>query len=174
MMPHHSPLIKRSILAIIMMFAFSFCMVPLYNALCKATGIDGKGLLQQDSQYTAGIDVSRLITIEFDSNVQPSLNFLFYPSTKKAKIHPGEPYTLYYHMNNLTSDLKIVQAIPSVAPPVGSKFIKKLECFCFQYQDFYPYQSLMMPLRIVIDPELPSYIHTLTLSYTLFDLSSHS
>ena len=164
-------LVMKALIICLIMFAFSFAMVPLYSALCKATGIDGKGLLQQDSTFTKEIDASRLITIEFDSNINPALNFVFFPSMHKAKIHPGEPLALFYQMHNKTPDPKIVQAIPSVAPAIAAKYIKKLECFCFQHQEFIPYQCQNMPLRIVIDPDLPPYVSTLTLSYTLFDVS---
>jgi cytochrome c oxidase assembly protein subunit 11 len=155
------------------MTVFAACMPWLYNTLCRATGIDGKALRQFDNRIL-DVDLSRSITIEFQSHVHPSLDVVFYPSIKKIKAHPGEIHTLYYHMNNKTSFSKTLQAIPSVAPPIGARFIQKIECFCFQPQELSPYQQRLLPLKIIIDPAIPRHIKTMTLSYTLFDYPSSS
>jgi cytochrome c oxidase assembly protein subunit 11 len=70
---------------------------------------------------------------------------------------------------NLTGKDKIAQAVPSVAPAQAAKYFKKLECFCFTTQEFAANEEKQMPVRFIVDPELPSYIDTITLSYTFFD-----
>jgi cytochrome c oxidase assembly protein subunit 11 len=152
----------------------------MYKALCEVTGINvitskndyGIRAYSANKVGNTQVDYSRKVTIEFDSNSRGP--FTFRPVKNYLEVHPGEMTEIVYEVTNNLSRPVEAQAIPSYAPKSAMEFFTKLECFCFQYQDFYPYQSLMMPLRIVIDPELPSYIHTLTLSYTLFDLSSHS
>ncbi len=169
----HTRLLKKTLLIIFIMFLFSFAMAPLYSVFCKQTGLDGKGLLQKDATYSLDIDTSRVVTIEFDANNNNLLPFKFHSSIRKISAHPGEIISLYYMMKNLQNKKVIVQAIPSVAPPIASNYIKKLECFCFTNQNFEENQSIMMPLRIVIDPKLPAHIKYLTLSYTLFDVSKN-
>ena len=56
-----------------------------------------------------------------------------------------------------------------VAPPQAAKLFKKLDCFCFDLQEFEPGEKKAMPVRFIVDSELPEYVDTITLSYTFFD-----
>ena len=47
----------------------------------------------------------------------------------------------------------------------------KTECFCFEQQVLATGEAIDMPLRFIIDPYLPESVQTLTLSYTLFDIT---
>jgi cytochrome c oxidase assembly protein subunit 11 len=63
------------------------------------------------------------------------------------------------------------QAIPSVAPFHAAEYFHKTECFCFEQQQLASGEVIDMPLRFIIDPHLPASVKTLTLSYTLFDIT---
>jgi cytochrome c oxidase assembly protein subunit 11 len=63
------------------------------------------------------------------------------------------------------------QAIPSVTPFHAAEYLHKTECFCFDQQQLAGGESIDMPLRFIIDADLPEDVTTLTLSYTLFDVS---
>jgi cytochrome c oxidase assembly protein subunit 11 len=65
----------------------------------------------------------------------------------------------------------IAQAIPSVSPGKGAQFFHKTECFCFEQQFLEPGESITIPLKFVIDPDLPKDISSLALGYTLFDIT---
>lgn len=65
----------------------------------------------------------------------------------------------------------IVQAIPSVSPGLAAKHLKKTECFCFTKQMMKGKQGMAWPLLFHLDRELPKKIRTITLSYTLFDIT---
>jgi len=166
---HHREIIAAmSCVAVMIVFS---CIFPyLYNVLCQKTGIDGKALRQYDHEGMYKIDVSRQILLEFDANADRRRQIEFYPSLTRLNVHPGEPYTLVYHLVNQSSKTYVLQAIPSMTPPVTSKFLKKLECFCFQPQVLKPYEHRILPLKIIIDPEIPTHIHTMTLSYALFEM----
>jgi cytochrome c oxidase assembly protein subunit 11 len=84
-------------------------------------------------------------------------------------VHPGGLYEAYFIATNLTDKHKIAQAVPSVAPQQAAAYFKKLDCFCFSNQEFMPGEEKMMPVRFVVDSDLPEYIDTITLSYTFFD-----
>ena len=45
-----------------------------------------------------------------------------------------------------------------------------MECFCFQKQELKPGETRQMPVVLVVDPELPKDVVTVTLSYTFFEL----
>jgi len=59
--------------------------------------------------------------------------------------------------------------VPSVAPVAATEHFKKIECFCFTSQAFAANEERPLPLQFVVDPNLPDYVDTITLSYTLFD-----
>jgi len=65
----------------------------------------------------------------------------------------------------------IAQAVPSVSPFYAADYLHKTECFCFEQQLLHTNEEMEMPLRFIVDNELPDDVSTLTLSYTLFDVT---
>jgi cytochrome c oxidase assembly protein subunit 11 len=63
------------------------------------------------------------------------------------------------------------KAIPSISPSRAAAFFHKTECFCFDQQALASNATVDMPLQFIVDQELPDDIHTITLSYTLFDIT---
>ncbi|MNN98089.1 Cytochrome c oxidase assembly protein CtaG [compost metagenome] len=55
-----------------------------------------------------------------------------------------------------------------MAPARASGFFSKTECFCFTAQTLQAGEQRDMPLRFIVDPNLPPEIHTITLSYTFY------
>ncbi len=154
------------------MFFFGFALVPLYNVLCKAWGINGKTNRNSVSR-SHYVDPSRTITVEFLANTNANLPWEFKPLTKKIDIHPGENVKVGFFTKNLSNHTMTIQAIPSVTPGLAAKYLKKTECFCFRQQTLQSHQAMNMPLIFHIDTELPYNIHTVTLSYTLFEAPKH-
>ena len=154
----------------VLMFGFGFAMVPIYSVLCKVTGLNGKtgGAVNYNNEF---IDESRIITVEFLATNNEGLDWEFRPLDKKITLHPGEIKRTAYFAKNNTNKTMAVQAIPSVTPGLAARHIKKTECFCFERQVFKAHQEMEMPLLFHLDADLPKNINTLTLSYTLFDLS---
>ena len=164
-------LLKKLILVCFFMYLFAFAMAPLYNAYCKATGFNGAASTRVDTSIFKEVDRSRKVNISFDSNTHPDMHGKFFASINRARLYPGEVYTLYYTIENTKDYPVLVRAIPSVTPVVGARHIRKLECFCFSTQKLDARQKLVFPLKIMIDPDLPKYVGNLTLSYTLFDIT---
>jgi hypothetical protein len=52
--------------------------------------------------------------------------------------------------------LALVHAVPSVAPGLAARCLKKSECFCFRQQSFASYEERELPLRFALDPALPA------------------
>ncbi|MNJ62613.1 Cytochrome c oxidase assembly protein CtaG [compost metagenome] len=63
------------------------------------------------------------------------------------------------------------QAVPSVAPARAAAWFHKTECFCFTQQVLQPGEQIEMPVRFIVDRDLPRDVHHLTLGYTLFDIT---
>ena len=168
---NRSMMTKLTIVAV-MMFGFGFAMVPLYKAICEATGINQ--LTRRDesaAQFARNtqVDASRTITVEFDANSQGPWQFK--PRTGSLQVHPGELVTVVYELRNTTGRDTAGQAIPSYAPQLSAQYFRKVECFCFQQQTLAAQEMREFPVVFVIDPKLPADVNTITLSYTFFEIA---
>lgn len=152
------------------MFGFGYALVPLYNAMCKTFGINGKPS-NMVAKNDHSIDYSRTITVQFLATRNNYLPWKFEPISKSVKVHPGENKKVSFYAQNETDADMIVQAIPSVSPGLAAKHLKKTECFCFTQQMMRGKQGMPWPLLFHIDRDLPKNIRTVTLSYTLFDIT---
>jgi cytochrome c oxidase assembly protein subunit 11 len=171
---NNSKLIAILVAVVLGMFAFGFALVPIYNTMCKALGINGKTnseAIAYDAKK-ATIDKTRLITVEFITTNSGSVPWAFYPKIKKIKVHPGQIAKLSFYAENKSNHKMTVQAIPSVTPGIAAKYLKKTECFCFTQQTLGKHEAMDMPLLFHLDTDLPKYVKTLTLSYTLFDVTA--
>ena len=161
--------VKRLGISAVLMFGFGFALVPLYDVFCDITGINGKtGRIEQEAALSQEVDKERLVTVEFLATVNSELPWEFKPMIRKIKVHPGEVTEVNYFARNKTDRLVAGQAIPSLAPGLAAKYFNKTECFCFSRQTLQPGESKEMPLRFVVDPQLPEEIRTVSLSYTFF------
>ena len=149
-------------------FGFAFSLVPLYRIACEK--VFGVRLEQGPATVAAGTAKAdaRWVTVEFDGAVNSKLPWTFEPEQKSMRVQVGRQYEALYAARN-TSDRPIVgNAVPSVAPAKASAYFNKTECFCFTEQLLAAGESRDMPVRFIVDPELPAGVKTLTLSYTFF------
>ena len=151
-------------------FVFAFSMVPLYRIACeKVFGIKLEQGAAGEARL-AGIeeDVARTVTVEFDGTVNSKLPWAFAPQQLTMQVHPGRMYEANYLARNTADHAIVGNAAPSVAPSVASTYFNKTECFCFTEQLLQAGEERAMPVRFVVDPALPDYVTTITLSYTFF------
>jgi cytochrome c oxidase assembly protein subunit 11 len=154
------------------MFAFGFALGPLYTALCEVTGINGKmKLVPAEELAVLTVDESRTVTVEFLTTVNGGRPWKFQASTPRLQVHPGRLYTVEFIAENTEAHDVIAQAVPNVAPWNAARHLRKTECFCFNNQPFAAGEEKRMPMRFMLDPELPADIDTVTLSYTFFDVT---
>lgn len=163
-------MLKKLVVIVVIMFAFGYAMVPFYKKICQATGF--WNLLNPDQVTAANtqVDLSRTVTIEFDASIR-QLAWDFKPEVVAINAHPGELVNVMYDIANTTGREMVGQAIPSYAPRVAAQYFHKLECFCFARQTLGPHESRRMPVVFVVDPNLPAEVHTITLSYTFFEVN---
>lgn len=157
------------------MGVFGYALVPLYNAICEATGINilalgDKEALGQKSVKPGNtqVDESRTIVVEFDANARGPWEFK--PAVSSMKVHPGQLATVMYEFQNVQNRSMAAQAIPSYAPKQAMAHFNKLECFCFNQYTLAPGEKKQWPVAFVIDPKLPKDVTTITLSYTFFEV----
>ena len=165
--------VTKLVIVAVAMFAFVFVvMVPLYDVLCDALGINGKTSGQAYTAVQAGVDESREITVQFIATNNAGMPWEFRPTQTIMKVHPGASNETVFHARNPMTEAMVAQAIPSVSPSRAAEYFHKTECFCFNQQPLDGRTAAEMPLQFIIDRDLPSDISTITLSYTLFDVTS--
>lgn len=159
------------------MLAFALVLLPpLYDVFCEVTGLGGK--TDNEAAPATLVDESvvqeREVRLEFVTTVNQYAPWEFSASVDHMTIQPGKLHEAIFYAKNLTDRPMVAQAIPSVAPPQAAKLFKKLDCFCFDQQEFAPGEAKEMPVRFIVDSDLPEYIDTITLSYTFFDAARFS
>ena len=155
------------------MFAFVFVvMVPLYNVLCDALGINGNTSSEAYISVSAEVDESRSIKVQFIATNNDGMPWAFSPQVTEMLVHPGAANDMVFFAANPTMNAMVAQAIPSVSPSRAAEYFHKTECFCFEQQPLDGNGEAEMPLQFIVDQDLPADIKTITLSYTLFDVTS--
>lgn len=158
---------------VVVMFAFVFVvMVPLYNALCDALGINGKTSGERYRVVEATVDTSREIRVSFVATNNDGMPWEFRPTDTVLRVNPGAVNdTVFYAKNPLAKNM-VAQAVPSISPSRAAEFFHKTECFCFNQQPLEGGAETEMPLQFIVDQDLPADIKSITLSYTIFDVTS--
>lgn len=161
----------RLVAVVVGMFGFGYALVPLYDALCDAIGLNGKMKLEAASALPTTVDTNRTITVEFVTTVNGGKPWKFRAEQSSVQVHPGELKTVNFYAQNTEAHDLVAQAVPNVAPWGAAKHLRKTECFCFNNQPFKAGEEKAMPVVFMLDPELPADIDRVTLSYTFFDVS---
>jgi cytochrome c oxidase assembly protein subunit 11 len=158
----------RLALVAALMFGFAFALVPFYNQICAALGINS--IVDKSEPLNSQVDTSRTITIELDSNAH-DLPWRFRPVVSSLTVHPGELATVEYEVVNVRGAAVTGQAVPSYGPQRAGEYFKKLDCFCFTQQTLAAGETRRMPVTFVVDPKLPRDVNTIAVSYTFFEVA---
>jgi cytochrome c oxidase assembly protein subunit 11 len=150
-------------------FAFGWALIPLYDVLCRAAGIGNAEAKAGKSVVEESVDPSREVTIEFVAEPASVGSFDFRPKVASMRIHPGKLYDAEFYAKNLTNEASVAQAVPSISPTGTAKYFHKTECFCFSPQKFGAGEGRDLPVRFIVDPQLPRTVDKLTLAYTIYD-----
>ncbi|HTT38471.1 MAG TPA: cytochrome c oxidase assembly protein [Burkholderiales bacterium] len=164
--PENRVLLVKLVVVAGVMFGFGFALAPFYNKLCEAVGLNQ--IQSADAPVNTQVDRTRVVTLQFDSNLRDDLPWTFRPLTKSLQVHPGELVHVLYEVKNASDQPVMGQAIPSYGPQLAAQYVKKLECFCFTRQQLQAHETRSMAVVFVLTPNLPQDVHTVTLSYTFF------
>ena len=154
------------------MFAFGFVLVPLYDVFCEITGLNGKitgpSFLSEESK---AIVEQRELLVQFMTHNNESMPWEFDSEKSQMRVVTGNQYQAMFVFHNTTNKPMVGQVIPSVSPGRGAEYFHKTECFCFEQQLLAAGERIELPVRCIIDPALPKEIGSLSLGYTLFDIT---
>ena len=161
---------KTALWVVAASFLFGFAMVPIYRIACEhVLGIKLSGeVADAASVALMQVDESRTIAVEFIASVNSKLPWQFKAEKTRIEVHPGALTEVWFDASNDSGAAIVGNAVPSVAPSEASPYFNKTECFCFTEQVLDGGESRRMPVRFVIDPQLPKGVKTLTLSYTFY------
>ncbi|MBT8082624.1 MAG: cytochrome c oxidase assembly protein [Gammaproteobacteria bacterium] len=164
----HRSLVTSLLVVVIGAFGFGYALVPLYDVFCEITGYGGR-TNDTAAQVAEAPDMKREIRIEFMTTVNEYAPFELSADADSMTVHPGKMYFATFTATNMTGDDKVAMAVPSVAPVAAAEHFVKIECFCFNSQEFTANEEKAMPLQFIVNPELPDYVDTITLQYTFYD-----
>ncbi len=156
------------------MFAFAlFLMPPFYNMLCDILDINSPRL--NTKAYVAEqvkVDETRKVKVQFVTINSASMPWEFHAQETMVDVHPGASTRTSFKARNPTGHRMVAQAVPSIVPEKAVEYFHKTECFCFARQALDPGQEIDMPVVFIVDQALPADVHTITLTYTLFDVTA--
>lgn len=165
----NASLITRLLAFTLGSFAFGFFVLPpMYVVFCEITGFGGR-TNATGAQVAEAPDLSREVRIEFVATVNNYAPWKFEPTVDSMTVHPGKMYYATFDATNLSDEERVGQAVPSVSPVSASEHFQKIECFCFDSQEFVANEQRALPLQFIVDPDLPEFVDTITLSYTYFE-----
>jgi cytochrome c oxidase assembly protein subunit 11 len=153
------------------MVGMAYASVPLYDLFCRVTGYGGTTQIAENVNEDVIYD--HPVKVRFDANVNPALNWSFVPVDKPVMMNPGEEIVINYRATNLADTPTTGTSTFNVTPVKAGQYFMKLDCFCFIEQTLQPGESVDMPVRFFVDPEIAKDENTLDvneiiLSYTFF------
>ena len=149
-------LVTRLLLVVVVMFCFGIFVLPPFY----------------DDQGEQMVDEQRQVRVQFLATNAAGMVWEFGPQADEILVHPGEARDMLFVAYNPSDKPMSAQAIPSVSPSKAAAFFHKTECFCFTQQVLQPGERIEMPVRFIVDRDLPKDVRHLTLGYTLFDITA--
>ena len=160
-----------SCLAVVVgMVGMSYAAVPLYDIFCRATGYGGT---PNRADAAPGAVSDRVITVRFDTNVDPALPWSFQPEQREVQVKVGEDRLVFFKAVNSGDAAVVGHASFNVIPDRAGRYFNKIQCFCFTEQRLEAGQSVEMPVVFFVSPEIlkdhaSDSIDDITLSYTFY------
>ena len=170
---NHNLVVKLVVISVLM-FGFGYLLDPLYQAFCRVTGFGGKTDVINEAVAQSAVQENREVAVSFTSHSNTSLPWEFKPVTRSMDINVGDVREAKFYVKNLSNRPITGMATFNVTPPRAGFHFKKTECFCFTEQLMQPGEVKEMVVRFMLDSDLPTDVHELTLSYTFFDNSKYA
>lgn len=158
---------------VLAMNGFAYAMVPAYRAFCQQFGFAGTPLVAEVAPESDEILLDRRITVRFNSDIEPALNWRFKPVQRSMDLQVGDTGLAFYEAVNMADRPISGTATFNVTPLKAAPYFVKIECFCFTEQTLSPGETVDMPVTFFVDPAIAEDknlddVTTITLSYTFF------
>ena len=158
---------------VLAMNGFAYATIPAYQAFCQKFGFAGTPIVEVNGPESEEILLNRSITVRFNSDIEPDLNWRFKPIQRSVDLHVGETGLAFYEAQNLSDRPVTGTATFNVTPLKAAPYFVKIECFCFTEQTLSSGEIAEMPVTFYVDPAITEDrnlddVTTITLSYTFF------
>ena len=80
----NNKIVIKLVVIVVGMFGFGFALVPLYDVLCNALGINGKTSNSAAAYESVIVDESRLITVDFITRTNTGMSWKFAAETRQV------------------------------------------------------------------------------------------
>ena len=171
MRPQYKTL-SQTVALVFVMGGLAWASVPFYDWFCRITGFGG---ITTTAEVGSDTVLEDKITIRFDASVERKMEWSFTPVSRSMDIKVGQTGLAFYEAYNPTDRPIAGSASYNVTPYQAGGFFTKIDCFCFEEQVLQPGERVQMPVTFYVDPEIVDdyegkYIHTITLSYTFYEI----
>ena len=158
---------------IIGMNGLAYATVPAYRAFCQKFGFAGIPIVQASASQTEEILIDRPITVRFNSDIEPALDWRFKPVQRTIDLHVGETGLAFFEASNRHEESVTGTATFNVTPLKAAPYFVKIQCFCFTEQTLSAGETTQMPVTFFVDPAIAEDqnlddVTEITLSYTFF------
>ncbi len=163
---------SQTVLVVVFMGGLAWASVPFYDWFCRVTGFGGATNV---AEAESDVILDETIKVRFDASLERDMPWTFKPEVREMEIRIGETGLAFYEAHNPLSVPIAGQASYNVTPYEAGAFFDKIECFCFTEQVLMPGETVMMPVSFFVDPAIVDdregqYVHTITLSYTFYQI----
>ena len=160
------------VLIFVLMLGLSFAAVPLYDLFCRVTGFGGTTQNATNKEIPK-IIVNQNYEMRFDTNINSTLDWKFYPEMNTLELKPGEVHTVKFNVENPRNEISSGSATFNVSPSSFGIYLNKIGCFCFEKQTLQPGEKKEFALTFFLDPKVVDDNKTknmsdVTLSFTFF------
>ena len=158
---------------VLAMNGFAYATVPAYRAFCQKFGFAGTPLVAAAAPAADQVLADRKITIRFNSDIEPALDWRFKPVQRSITLDVGATGLAYFEARNRHREAVTGTATFNVTPLKAAPYFVKIECFCFTEQTLEPGETAQLPVTFFVDPDIAldenlDDVGTITLSYTFF------
>lgn len=171
--PNHRVAFTLGVL-VVGMVALAYVSVPLYRLFCQMTGF--AGTTQRADKAPVEV-VDRIVTVRFNANLGPGLDWEIAPLQNTMDVKLGENGLAFYRVTNKSDKAVVGTATYNVTPDQAGGFFNKIQCFCFTEQRLEPGESAELPVSFFVDPAIMNdpdgkFIRYITLSYTFYPVAN--
>ena len=162
----------QTVSVVFLMGGLAWASVPFYDWFCRVTGFGG---ITNVAEAGSDVILDQTIKVRFDASLERDMPWTFKPEVREMEIRIGETGLAFYEAHNPLDVPVAGQAAYNVTPYEAGVFFDKIECFCFTEQVLMPGETVMMPVSFFVDPAIVDdregqYVHTITLSYTFYQI----